>query len=94
MKSIFKKLYFFNFDLLPTDRNEEKRNQRLLLINYFFVIAVPVIIINDIVLAISGKQAYTFEKYPVLVLWITCLFSLMTGRGNYRKERAGCYLKH
>jgi len=76
MKSIFKKVYFFNFDLLPTYSNEQKRHQRLLLINYFFVIAVPVIIINDIILAISGKQAYTFEKYPVLIFWMICLFSL------------------
>lgn len=76
MKSIFKKIYFFDFDLLPTYSNEQKRNQRLLLINYFFVIAVPVIIINDLVLAVSGEQAYTFEKYPVIVLWLICLLSL------------------
>ena len=76
MKSIFKKLYFFNFDLLPKYSNDQKRIQRLLLINYFFVFAVPVIIANDLVLALTGDQAYTIEKYPVLIFWMICLFAL------------------
>lgn len=76
MKSIFKRLYFYNFDLLPKYSNDQKRRQRLLLINYFFVFAVPVIIVNDLILAISGAQPFTIEKYPVLIFWLVCLLSL------------------
>jgi PAS domain S-box-containing protein len=88
MRSIFKRVYFFNLDNLENFNNERKRNQRLLLINLFFVITVPVIIINDLILAITGRQAYTFEKYPVLIFWCICFFSLYltkTGRQHISK---------
>jgi len=84
MRFSFKKPYFFNLKQIPNYSNEQKRKQRLLIINYFFVFSIPVIILNDLVLAISGKQAYTFEKYPVLVFWFICLFALyMTSRKKY-----------
>ena len=84
MRSIFKKIYFFNLDLLPKYSNTQKRVQRLLLINYFLVFSVPIIIINDLVLAIFGIQAYTFEKYPVLIFWIINLFALfLTKKKKY-----------
>lgn len=85
MRSIFKRVYFFNLDNLENFNNERKRNQRLLLIILFFVFAVPVIIINDLVLALNGSQAYTFEKYPVLVFWLVCLLALyLTKTGRQR----------
>lgn len=84
MRSIFKKIYFFNPDLSPKYSNWQKRIQRLLLINYFIVFSVPAIIINDFVLAISGIQSYTFEKYPVLIFWIFNLIALfLTKRKKY-----------
>lgn len=84
MRSILKKLYFFNLDLLPKYSNDQKRKQRLLLINYFLVFSVPIIIINDLLLAISGEQAYTFEKYPVIVFWFFCLTALyLTKKEKY-----------
>ena len=88
MKSIFKRIYFFNLGHLQNFSNERKRNQRLLLIILFFVFAVPVIIINDLFLAITGNQPYTFEKYPVLIFWLICLFALYltkTGRQGISK---------
>ena len=84
MRSIFKKIYFFNLDLLPKYSNKQKRMQRLLLINYFLVFSIPVIIINDLLLAITGAQPYTFEKYPVIIFWIFCVISLfLTKRKKY-----------
>lgn len=84
MRSIFKKLYFFNLDQFPKYTNKQKRIQRLLLINYFLVFSVPVIIINDLVLAISGAQSYTFEKYPVIIFWVINLIALfLTKRKKY-----------
>ena len=83
MRSIFKKLYFLNLDLAPKFSNTQKRNQRLLLINYFLVFAVPVIILNDLILAVTGEQPYTFEKYPVLVFWILCLISLILTKKKF-----------
>ena len=77
MKSIFKKLYFFNLDLLPKYSNQQKRVQRLLMINYFLVFSIPVFIINDLVLAILKIQPYTFEKYPIIIFWIFCLMALL-----------------
>jgi len=84
MGSVFKKLYFFNLDQLPNYSNTQKRIHRLVVINYFLVFAVPVIIINDLVLAISGEQPYTFEKYPVIAFWTLCLFALfLTKKRKY-----------
>lgn len=76
MRRRLKSLYFFNLDQLPKYSNEHKRRQRLLIITYFFIISVPVIILNDVILAVTGKQAYTFEKYPVVVFWLVCVFAL------------------
>ena len=85
MRSVFKRIYFFNLDKLENFNNERKRIQRLKLIILFFVITVPVIIINDLILAMTGSQPYTFEKYPVLVFWIICLFALhLTKTGRQR----------
>jgi two-component system, OmpR family, sensor histidine kinase VicK len=85
MRSVFKRIYFFNLDKLDNFNNERKRIQRLKLIILFFVITVPVIIINDLILAMTGSQPYTFEKYPVLVFWIICLFALyLTKTGRQR----------
>ena len=72
----FKRLYFLNLDHIPKYSNDQKRIQRLKIINYFFVLSVPVVIVNDLVLAITGKQAYTFEKYPALIFWLICLLAL------------------
>ncbi len=84
MRSIFKRIYFFNLDQSPKYSNKRKRIQRLLIINYFLVFSVPVIIINDLVLAILGVQAYTFEKYPVLFFWIINLIALfLTKKKKY-----------
>ncbi|MCG8309514.1 MAG: PAS domain-containing sensor histidine kinase [Cytophagales bacterium] len=82
MRSIFKRLYFFNLDLAPKFSNSQKRIQRLLIINYFLVFAVPVIIISDLFLAFTGKQPYTFEKFPVLIYWILCLIALILAKKN------------
>jgi two-component system sensor histidine kinase VicK len=88
MRSAFKRIYFFNLSQLPKYSNSQKRIQRLKLINFFFVFAIPVIIINDIILAITGEQAYTFEKYPVLIFWIICLFALsLTMNGRHAVSR-------
>jgi len=75
MRFSFKRLYFFNLNQIPKYSNERKRIQRLKLINYFLVLSIPVVIINDLVLAISGEQAYTFEKFPALIFWIVCLIA-------------------
>ncbi len=80
MKSFLNKIYFFNLSQLPKYSNQQKRIQRLKLINYFFVFAVPVIIINDIILAITGEQPYTFEKFPVIVFWGFILLALFFTR--------------
>lgn len=85
MRSIFNRVYFFNLDNLENFNNERKRNQRLLLIILFFVFAVPVIIINDLILAITGSQPYTFEKYPVLIFWFICLFALYLSKTGRQK---------
>lgn len=77
MKSIFKRLYFFNLELFPKYSNSQKRVQRLLMINYFLVYSIPVFIINDLVLAILKIQPYTFEKYPIIIFWVICLFALL-----------------
>jgi len=76
MRFSFKRLYFFNLNQIPKYSNERKRIQRLKLINYFLVLSIPVVIINDLVLAISGEQAYTFEKFPALIFWIVCLIAV------------------
>lgn len=84
MKSIFKKLYFFDLDLLPKYSSEQRRVQRLLIINYFFVFAIPVFIVNDLVLAMLRIQPYTFEKFPVLVIWLIFIIALyLTKKKRY-----------
>lgn len=84
MNSILERIYFFDLSHLPKYSNSQKRIQRLKLINYFLVFSVPVIILNDIVRALSGDEPYTFEKYPVVVFWILCLFALvLTKRKAY-----------
>jgi PAS domain S-box-containing protein len=84
MRTAFSKIYFFNPKQLPQYSNEQKRIQRLLLINYFLVFSIPVIIINDIILAITGDEPYTFEKYPVLIYWFFTLLALwLTKRKMY-----------
>ncbi len=82
--SIFKKLYFFNQDILPKYSNEQKRVQRLEIINHFLVIALLVFFIYDIVLAVLKYQAFTFEKFPVLIFWLLSLLSFyLTKKGKY-----------
>lgn len=76
MRSILRKVYFLNLDQIPKYSNDQKRIQRLKIINFFLVYSVPIVIINDIVLAITGEQAYTFEKYPALFFWLICLLAL------------------
>ena len=84
MRSFFKRFYFFNFDLLPTYSNEQKRIQRLKVINFFLVFALFVFVVNDAVLAILKIQPYTFEKYPILIFWIISLIALwLTKKGKY-----------
>ncbi len=84
MGSIFKRLYFFNFDLLPTYTNERRRIQRLKLINYFLVFAFLVFVLNDLVLAILKIQPYSFEKYPILFIWIISIVALwLTKKEKY-----------
>jgi len=84
MKSIFNNLYFFNLDKLPKYSNQEKRLQRLLIIIYFFVFSIPIVILSDSYLAITGKQDYTFEKYPVIVFWVLNLIALWSAKnGKY-----------
>ena len=88
MRSFFKKMYFFNLDLLPKYSNEQKRVQRLLMINYFLVLSLPVFIIYDLVLAVTGIQGYTIEKFPILFYWPLCILSLyLTKRKNYLPSR-------
>ncbi len=82
--SIFKKLYFFNHDLLPKYSNEQKRVQRLWIINYFLVFSLLIFFVYDIVLALLKYQAFTFEKFPVLVFWLLSLLSLyLTKKKKY-----------
>jgi len=84
MKSIFKKIYFFNLDLLPKYSNEQKRIQRLKIINYFLVFAILVFVINDLLLAALKIQPYTIEKYPVLIFWFVCIIAFyLTKRKRY-----------
>jgi len=84
MKSIFNNLYFFNLDKLPKYSNQEKRLQRLLIIIYFFVFSIPIVILSDSYLAITGKQDYTFEKYPVIVFWALNIIALWSAKnGKY-----------
>ncbi len=84
MRSFFKRFYFFNFDLLPTYSNEQKRIQRLKVINFFLVFALFVFVVNDAVLAILKIQPYTFEKFPILIFWIITLIALwLTKKGKY-----------
>lgn len=84
MNSIFKKIYFFNLDLLPNYSNEQKRIQRLKIINYFLVSALLVFVINDVVLAVLKIQPYTFEKFPILIFWIISIIALwLTKKKKY-----------
>ncbi len=84
MRSIFKRLYFFNFDLLPTYTNERRRIQRLKLINYFLVFSLLVFVLNDLILALLKIQPYSFEKYPILIFWIINIIAFwLTKKGKY-----------
>jgi len=83
MRKFLSRLYFFNLSQLPEYSNQKKRIQRLELIIFFLVFSVPVIIVNDIALAISGDQPYTFEKYPVIVFWFICLLALWLTKNRY-----------
>ncbi len=84
MKSIFKKIYFFNLDLFPKYSNRQKRIHRLLIINYFLVGALLVFVINDLVLAILKIQSYTFEKFPILIFWLISIVALwLTKKKKY-----------
>ncbi len=83
MKSILYNLYLFNLEKLPKYNNQEKRLQRLLAIIYCFVFSIPIVILSDTYLAITGKQDYTFEKYPVIIFWtlnLLALWSVKNGR--------------
>jgi len=83
MRKLLNSIYFFNLSQLPKYSNQQKRIQRLKLIIYFLVFSVPVIILNDIILAITGEQPYTFEKFPVIVFWLIMLIALYFNKKHY-----------
>jgi PAS domain S-box-containing protein len=83
MRKLLNSIYFFNLSQLPKYSNQQKRIQRLKLIIYFLVFSVPVIILNDIILAITGEQPYTFEKFPVIVFWLIMLMTLYFNKKHF-----------
>ncbi len=80
MESILNKNINHNSDKPLRFDNNQKRVNRLLVINNFLVFTIPVFIIYNLSLDLLNIYPYALEKDPIPIFWIVCIISLVLAK--------------